>query len=574
MTSPVPFIDLNLLPDSPLVTPKLEPKAEPHDEEPLQILPPAAPNPNPNFLQQIPSAPEIQPPPASADADDVYSEFFRISELFRSAFADRLRRRYGDVDVLDPDSLAIIPAGQQPLSESSSAIVASTRAKRHRSKEMVRVTQLGIQDHQQFRMSVRSVRMIFESLRLFSIQEEERAMLSSGVTVKRVRGDLKASAAMMDRGMWLNRDKRIIGSIPGIHVGDQFFFRMEMCVVGLHGQVQAGIDYVAGTRRTNGEPIATSIIVSGGYEDDEDSGDMIIYTGHGGKEVGNMRHSVHQKLEGGNLGLERSRHYGIEVRVIRGIKCDGSPTGRVYIYDGLYRVLEYWLDIGKSGFGVYKYKLLRIEGQPDMGTVVRRFAEELKRDPLSVRPSGYLSLDISMGKERLPVYLFNDIDSDQDPMYFDYLVRPVYPFGYREAGMENGDSRGCDCTSVCQDGCYCLEKNGGEFAYDNNGILLRGKPLVYECGRSCHCPESCRNRVSQKGLRHRLEIFRSRETGWGVRSLDMIRAGAFICEYTGVILTKQQASVVAMSGDSLIYPDRFPGRWVEWGDISRPQLQP
>ncbi|XP_058101340.1 histone-lysine N-methyltransferase family member SUVH9-like [Magnolia sinica] len=563
MASPIPFLDLNLLPDTPLISPKIEPKSEPHEEEPLQILPPTDPNPNPNPGHQISTVPETPP----AAADDVYSEFLRISHLFRSAFAEKLRRRYRDVAVLHPDSLSIIPANHEPYL--SSAIVTATRAKRHRSTEMVRVSPIGVHDHQHFRGSVRTARITYESLRLFLIQEEERATNSSG-SAKRIRADLKAAAAMMDRGLWLNRDKRIIGSIPGVHVGDQFFFRMEMCVIGLHGQVQAGIDYVAATRNTNGEPIATSIIVSGGYEDDEDKGDVIIYTGHGGKERDNLRHSLHQKLEGGNLALERSRHYGIEVRVIRGKKCEGSPTGKVYVYDGLYRILEYWLDIGRSGFGVYKYKLLRIEGQPDMGSVIMKFADDLRRDPLSARPSGYLSLDISRGKEKLPVYLFNDVDCDRDPMFFDYLVSPVYPpFAFHEAGNGGTDSRGCDCTSGCLDGCYCVEKNGGDMAYDSSGILLRGKPLIYECGSFCRCPQSCRNRVTQKGVKHRLEVFRSRETGWGVRSLDLIRAGAFICEYTGIVLTKQQATVVAMNGDSLIYPDRFPGRWAEWGDISR-----
>jgi euchromatic histone-lysine N-methyltransferase len=38
------------------------------------------------------------------------------------------------------------------------------------------------------------------------------------------------------------------------------------------------------SRSSNGEPIATSVIVSGGYEDDMelDNGVVIFYTGHGG----------------------------------------------------------------------------------------------------------------------------------------------------------------------------------------------------------------------------------------------------------------------------------------------------
>lgn len=559
MDSSIPFIDLNLLPDSPLLSPKIEPKLEPEEGEPLPL---PNPNPIPNLELSLDSPQQIAPIAEIAGEDaDFSSEFLQISQLFRAAFAEKLRRRYRDVSVLEPGSLAVIPSGQETPSSSSTAIVASTKSKRQRSAEMVRVSGTGGYDQQYFNNQVRKTRMTYESLRLFLIQEEEDR--GGG----RIRADLKAAAAMMDRGLWLNRDKRIVGHIPGVHVGDQFFFRMEMCVLGLHGQVQAGIDYVAASRSASGEPIATSIIVSGGYEDDEDRGDVIIYTGHGGKQRHFLRHSVHQKLEGGNLALERSRYYGIEIRVIRGVKCDGSPTGKVYVYDGLYRILECWLDTGRSGFGVYKYKLIRIAGQPEMGSVIMKFAAEIKADPLSARPVGYLSFDISRGKEKLPVCLFNDIDCDNEPMQFDYLVRPVYsPFLLQQVGF--GSAGGCDCVSSCSDGCYCLVKNGGEVVYDSNGILLKGKPVIYECGSSCRCPSSCKNRVSQKGVKNRLEVFRSKETGWGVRSLDLIPAGAFICEYAGIVLTRDQAEVVAMNGDSLVYPNRFPNRWLEWGDIS------
>lgn len=34
----------------------------------------------------------------------------------------------------------------------------------------------------------------------------------------------------------------------------------------------------------SGEEGADSVVVSGGYEDDEDYGDVIVYTGHGGND--------------------------------------------------------------------------------------------------------------------------------------------------------------------------------------------------------------------------------------------------------------------------------------------------
>ncbi|ONK77099.1 uncharacterized protein A4U43_C02F3090 [Asparagus officinalis] len=364
---------------------------------------------------------------------------------------------------------------------------------------------------------------------------------------------------MADAGLWLNRDRRTVGFIPGTRIGDVFFFRMELCVLGLHGHLQAGIDYVAA-----GEPIATSIVFSGGYEDDEDRGEVIFYTGHGGRQGKNARkQSVGQELKDGNLALERSCNYGIEIRVIRGLDCERSPTKRVYVYDGLYRVVECLSEIGKSGFVVFKFKLVRIEGQEVMGSSAIKLAEELKKNALGVRPNGYLSLDISQGKEKEPVAVFNDVDSNCDPLLCEYLVSPEFASFVRKPG-----GRGCKCQSVCSVGCVCVNRNGGEFAYDLYGRLLKGKPLVYECGRYCGCPPSCVNRVSQKGLRHQLEIFRSSEGRWAVRSLDIILAGEFVCEFSGSLFAMEQLELEARNGLILVDPNRLPRRWEEWGDLS------
>ncbi|KAK2643781.1 hypothetical protein Ddye_018976 [Dipteronia dyeriana] len=587
MGSIVPFQDLNLLPSpisttttASLLTPKLEPKAEPMDE-PIQTHQQFFNNntPEPFFsgpaFPFFPNSQNTLVPEPTSDQDNVFSEYYRISELFRSAFSKRMQQQlqYADVDAhLDPNSHAIVSVNQD--NQLSTNVVVPRRKYDKRSSELVRVQDLGMEDWKYFRDNVRRTRMLYDSLRILSVDEEDkRRGLGQG---RRARGDLMAASVMRDHGLWLNRDKRIVGPIPGILIGDLFFFRMELCVVGLHGQAQAGIDYLPGSQSASGEPIATSIIVSGGYEDDEDGGDVIVYTGHGGQDKLNKQ-CEHQRLEGGNLALERSMHYGIEIRVIRGIKkYEGSVSNKVYVYDGLYKILDCWFDVGRSGFGVYKFRLVRIGGQPEMGSVILKYAETLRTRPLTVRPTGYLSLDISMQKEAMPVLLFNDIDNDHDPLYYEYLAKTVFPpFVYNYNNQESTGA-GCCCVSGCTYGCLCAMKNGGEFAYDNSGSLLRGKPLIFECGPFCQCPPNCRNRVSQKGSRHRLEVFRSRETGYGVRSLDLIHAGDFICEYTGVVLTMEQAQIFAMNGDNLVYPNRFIARWAEWGDLSRvlPEYMP
>lgn len=49
-----------------------------------------------------------------------------------------------------------------------------------------------------------------------------------------------------------------------------------------------------------------------------------------------------QKLEGGNMRMERSMNYGKEIRVIKGHKYlnRNSINPKVYVNDGLYKIVE------------------------------------------------------------------------------------------------------------------------------------------------------------------------------------------------------------------------------------------
>lgn len=147
---------------------------------------------------------------------------------------------------------------------------------------------------------------------------------------------------------------RIFGEIQGIPVGTTFLTRKEAAAAGIHKPLQAGI---SGSKDDGSD----SIVISGGYEDDSDSGDLIIYTGEGGQDD-NGRQIADQQLVRGNLALAKSEIDGLPVRVIRGAdkKNPYAPeTG--YRYDGLYLVDSHWHEIGKSGFLVYRFKLVKID---------------------------------------------------------------------------------------------------------------------------------------------------------------------------------------------------------------------
>ena len=65
---------------------------------------------------------------------------------------------------------------------------------------------------------------------------------------------------------------------------------------------------------------------------------------------------------------------------------------------------------------------------------------------------------------------------------------------------------------------------------------------MYECNKRCSCDENCTNRVVQKGRKHKLAIFRTDNgCGWGVKAMENIKAGSFVVEYVGEVITNDVA---------------------------------
>jgi len=153
---------------------------------------------------------------------------------------------------------------------------------------------------------------------------------------------------------------RRFGHVPGVLVGMVFESRSEASRVGAHRPTQAGI---CGA----GDDGAESIVVSGGYIDDEDFGDRIIYTGHGGNDPQTRRQIADQLLERGNLALAVSCDQQLPVRVIRGSGGDPvfSPAFG-YRYDGLFRVVRYWPEIGVDGFRIWRFELIKDSGESNV----------------------------------------------------------------------------------------------------------------------------------------------------------------------------------------------------------------
>ena len=155
-------------------------------------------------------------------------------------------------------------------------------------------------------------------------------------------------------------------------------------------------------------------------------------------------------------------------------------------------------------------------------------------------PKHVICGDISRGREKHEIRVFNDVDDEPAPLDFTYVTKHVSGEGASISNNPNFISC-CDCQDNCKDPtkCACAKLMDG-FAYDRNGTLMKDKPRgVYECNQRCSCHKQlCKNRVVGNGPKLRLEVFRCEDPhkGWGVRCLDGIPTGTFIADYIGEIL--------------------------------------
>ncbi|XP_062222246.1 histone-lysine N-methyltransferase SUVR5-like isoform X2 [Phragmites australis] len=181
--------------------------------------------------------------------------------------------------------------------------------------------------------------------------------------------------------------------------------------------------------------------------------------------------------------------------------------------------------------------------------------------------------DVSFGREKAPIVCVIDVDAKDS-----FCMEPeeLLPHGNSVPwqGFHYITERLVDSSLVDSEnsmaGCLCSraecspEKCGhislfdsvygnlvdihgtpmhGRFAYDENSklILQEGYP-IYECNSSCTCDTSCQNKVLQKGLLVKLELFRAENKGWAIRAAEPIPQGTFVCEYIGEVVKGDEAT--------------------------------
>ncbi|KAM4711365.1 histone-lysine N-methyltransferase SETDB2 [Anableps anableps] len=156
--------------------------------------------------------------------------------------------------------------------------------------------------------------------------------------------------------------------------------------------------------------------------------------------------------------------------------------------------------------------------------------------------SGRTRTDLSRGAELTPVELVVG-EGRARPASFRYR-KDRWPHGCflsRGAALFNAC---CDCGDGCGDAqrCACVAMTPGGRGYRHQRLLEPVQSGLYECGPWCDCDRArCQNRLVQRGLRVRLQVFETEERGWGVRCRDDLDRGTFVCIYAGVVLQRAQS---------------------------------
>ncbi|KAK4790958.1 hypothetical protein SAY86_031371 [Trapa natans] len=215
------------------------------------------------------------------------------------------------------------------------------------------------------RVKVRDTINLFRAL-CKDISQGNMEARSSKEKIKRV--DLKAWEILKDLEADIYGGKLFIGVVPGVEIGDTFFYRIELNAVGLHRPPQNGIDFT----KENGDIIAISVVASNDT-DNMNSPDELIYVGQGGiaRSGGVCRDcNEDQKLIRGNLAMCNSVGVKNPVRVIRTVGTSiydrelVTHSKEIFVYDGLYVVESCYEGHGVNGRLIFKFKLKRLPGQP------------------------------------------------------------------------------------------------------------------------------------------------------------------------------------------------------------------
>ncbi|XP_013185110.2 uncharacterized protein LOC106130742 [Amyelois transitella] len=122
-----------------------------------------------------------------------------------------------------------------------------------------------------------------------------------------------------------------------------------------------------------------------------------------------------------------------------------------------------------------------------------------------------------------------DIASSLLPPHYVKLKvnKPCGSLVSRRGDVEEGSLTQCECDPAERDPC-------GPYSQCLNRMLLT------ECGPICRAGDRCNNRAFEKRLYPKLVPYRTPHRGWGLKTLEDIKAGQFVIEYVGELIDEEE----------------------------------
>ncbi|KAG8641825.1 hypothetical protein MANES_12G036100v8 [Manihot esculenta] len=196
--------------------------------------------------------------------------------------------------------------------------------------------------------------------------------------------------------------------------------------------------------------------------------------------------------------------------------------------------------------------------------------------------------DITKGEEIVEISWLNEINNECPPHFVYIPHNLVYQNAYLRFTLSQIKVEDCcsSCIGDCLSSttvCVCARETGHKFAYTSEGLVREDfledciymtrdpqrqcllyckvcplesakndeilepckghlkRAYIKECWSKCACHKRCGNRIVQRGIRCKLQVFFTSEgKGWGLRTLEKLPKGTFVCEYVGEILTNKE----------------------------------
>ncbi|XP_047941753.1 probable inactive histone-lysine N-methyltransferase SUVR2 isoform X2 [Salvia hispanica] len=134
--------------------------------------------------------------------------------------------------------------------------------------------------------------------------------------------------------------------------------------------------------------------------------------------------------------------------------------------------------------------------------------------------------DIAKGQEKVIISLVNEVNNG---LVKDGLLKECISMK-RDLKKQN--------QFFCKE-CPLERSKSDDTPEPCKGHLVR--KFIKECWLRCGCNKQCGNRVVQRGITRNIQVFMTPEgKGWGLRTLEDLPEGAFVCEFVGEVLTNSE----------------------------------